>query len=261
MNVVLLAKHKRSAARALEAVVRRGCSVAAVVVPPAAGGEHQSQRVDLVAERHGLPLLSEGELYERLDELEGRVDLVLSVLFPRLIRRPLIDLPRVACLNFHPAPLPDWRGLGGYNLAILEGLSEWGASAHFVDESFDTGDLVRVRRFAMDPETETAWSLDLRSQEHLVELFGEVLDLALSGRPLPREPQGPGRYVSEADLERLRRVPEGADAAEVERRVRAFWHPPWPGATIERGGRVFTLVDQRRLEETAAAYLEAGQVP
>ena len=71
-------------------------------------------------------------------DLEG-TDLVLSFLFWRLIRPPLIDLGRIGCLNFHPAPLPDWRGLGGYNVAVLEGLTEWGVSAHFVDEELRHG--------------------------------------------------------------------------------------------------------------------------
>ncbi len=261
MNVVYLTKNKRSAARCLEEVVLAGCEVSAVVVGEPSALDHESQRVDLVAERHGLPLISEEELYARGPELDGRVDLVLSVLYPRRIRRPLIDLPRVGCLNFHPAPLPDWRGLGGYNLAILERLEEWGASAHFVDERFDTGDIVRVRRFSVDADTETAWSLDLRSQEHLFELFCEVLELAVSGEPLPREPQGPGRYVSGPDLDRLRVVPEGAGAEEIERRVRAFWHPPWPGATIVRDGRAFTLVGQQLLDEVARTLRDAGQVP
>lgn len=261
MNVVYLAKNKRSAARCLEEVVRRGCEVSAVVVGEPSPLDHESQRVDLVAERHGLARLTEEELYARARELSGQVDLVLSVLYPRLIHRPLIDLPRVACLNFHPAPLPDWRGLGGYNLAILERLEEWGASAHFVDERFDTGDIVRVKRFPFDHDTETAWSLDLLSQEHLFELFCEVLELALSGEPPPREPQGEGRYVSGPDLDRLRMVPDDASAEDVERRVRAFWHPPWPGATIVRGGREFTLVDQRLLDEAARTLRDAGQVP
>ena len=76
----------------------------------------------------------------------ANVDVVISFLFPKLIREPLCPLGRVGCLNFHPAPLPDYRGLGGYNIAILEGLRV-GVSCHFVDERFDTGDLVEVERF------------------------------------------------------------------------------------------------------------------
>ena len=147
MKAVYLAKSKRSAARGLEWLVGQGCEVVAVVASEPDRITRDEQRVDLVAHRHGLPLVSEDELYA---EPPADVDVVISFLYWRLIREPLISLGRSGCLNFHPAPLPDFRGLGGYNVAILEGLPEWGVSAHFVDERFDTGDLVEVERFAFD---------------------------------------------------------------------------------------------------------------
>ena len=115
---------------------------------------------------------------------------MISFLFWKLIREPLISLGRIGCLNFHPAPLPDFRGLGGYNVAVLEGLDEWGVSCHFVDEHFDTGALVEVERFAIDPAGETAFSLDLKSQERLLGLFRSVMSRVLAGEELPRRPQG-----------------------------------------------------------------------
>ena len=92
--------------------------------------------------------MSDADLYA---DPPADVDVVISFLFWKLIREPLISLGRVGCLNFHPAPLPDFRGVGGYNVAILEGLSSWGVSCHFVDERFDTGDVVEVERFPIDP--------------------------------------------------------------------------------------------------------------
>jgi len=73
-----------------------------------------------VAKRHGLRLETDEDLYEAADrgELEG-LDLVLSFLFSKRTHAPLIELPRLGCLNFHPAPLPDLRGVGSYNVAIL----------------------------------------------------------------------------------------------------------------------------------------------
>ena len=59
----------------------------------------------------------------------------------------------------------------------------------------------------------------------------------------------------------MRRTPPDADAEEIERRIRAFWYPPWPGATIERDGRTYTLVDESRLAEVARALRDAGEVP
>ena len=131
-----MAKAKRSAARALEWLVVEGAEVVAVVAGEPEELTRDDQRVDLVAERHGLPLVSDEELYASPPE---DVDVVVSFLFWKRIREPLLSLGRVGCLNFHPAPLPDMRGVGGYNVAVLEGMSEWGVSCHFVDADFDTG--------------------------------------------------------------------------------------------------------------------------
>lgn len=250
-----MAKCKRSAARALDWLAGEGCEVVAVVASEPDRFTREEQRVDLVAERHGLPLVTDDELYADPPE---DVDVVISFLFWKLIREPLVSLGRIGCLNFHPAPLPDLRGLGGYNIAILEGMSEWGVSCHFVDEDFDTGDLVEVERFPIDPDSETAFSLDLESQERLLGLFQRVMARALAGEELPRTPQGRGRYVDRAELEELRRVRPGDD---LDRKLRAFWYPPYPGAVVELDGRELTLVDEQLLAEVAEAYRDSGMVP
>ena len=264
MKAVFMGKCKRSAARSLDWLVARGCEVAAVVAAKPDRFTVEEQRLDLVAERHGLPLVEDTELYDAIADpagspldLEG-VDLVLSVLFWKRIREPLISLGRLGCLNFHPAPLPDVRGLGGYNMAVLEELEEWGVSCHFVDEQFDTGDLVRVDRFLIDPDTATAWSVDLDSQERLYELFTSVLSSALAGEELPRSPQGEGRYISGDEMDAMRRIGPGDD---VGRKLRAFWYPPWPGALLEVEGHDLTVVDERLLAELATVYRQAGRVP
>ena len=152
------------------------------------------------------------------------------------------------------------RGMGGFNVAILEGFAEWGVSAHFVDEDFDTGDLVRVDRFPIDPAA-TALSLDIESQARLLALFEDVVDLAVDGRELPREAQGTGRYVSRDEFEAMRRVPPDEDAATLERRIRAFWYPPYDGATVEVAGRVLSVVDRGLLAQVAEANRAAGILP
>lgn len=250
-----MGKCKRSAARALRWLADQGCDVVAVVASKPGAHTHETQRLDLVAHQLGIPLVSYDDLCARPPD---GVDVVISFLFWRLIREPLISLGQVGCLNFHPAPLPDFRGLGGYNVAVLEGLAEWGVSCHFVDERFDTGDLVEVERFAIDPAAETALSLDVSSQAHLLGLFQRVMGRLLAGEELARSPQGPGRYITRDDFEALRVVRPGD---EVERKLRAFWYPPHPGAEVELEGRRFTLVDEGLLQELARIYRDAGQLP
>ncbi len=256
MRAVFMGKNKRSAALALAHLVDTGWDVAAVVAQEPGELTHPQQRIDLVAERHGLRRMSEEELYAAAGEL-GEVDLLVSFLFWNRIREPLLSLPGLA-LNFHPAPLPDMRGVGGYNVAILEGRREWGASAHVIEKTFDTGDLVLVERFEIDPDAETAYSLDLRTQERLLVVFRKITDRLRAGEPPERTPQGEGRYVSREEFEELRRIRPGDD---LVRKLRAFWYPPHPGATVEIDGRELTLVDESLLVEAAAAYRDAGRVP
>jgi len=226
-----------------------------VVAPEPDEFTHEHQRLDLAARRLGVPLASEANVYAGPP---SDVDVVVSFLFWNLIREPLISLGRVGCLNFHPAPLPDFRGVGGYNVAVLEGLSSWGVSCHFVDERFDTGDLVEVERFAIDQEAETAFSLDLKSQAELLALFQRVFERILAGKKLPRLPQAEGRYVSRAEFDALRVVRPGDD---LGRKLRAFWYPPWPGAVVDVDGRRLTVVDEQLLGDVAAAYHDAGRLP
>ncbi len=262
-----MGKHKRSAVGALEHLVGRGWDVAAVVAPGEPGLAAPEQRLDVAASRHGIPLSSDDNLYAAIDGPADAgvdladVDLVLSFLFWKRIRAPLIELGSVGCLNFHPSPLPDIRGLGGYNVAILDGLAQWGVSAHFVDEDFDTGDIVRVDRFAIDPVGETALSLDIVSQQRLLAVFCDVVDQAASGEPLPRIPQGKGRYVTREEFEDLRRVHPGDPPGLTERRTRAFWYPPHDGATIEVEGQTLTLANRQLLGQVAAANRAAGIFP
>ena len=267
MKCIYMGKHKRSVVDGLAHLLTAGWDVAAVVAPPPDDLLAQEQRLDLAATRAGVPLVTDDDLYTALEHpTSGGIDLddvdvVLSFLFWKRIRGPLLGLGRLGCLNFHPAPLPEMRGIGGYNVAILEDWPQWGVSAHFVDEGFDTGDVVYVDRFAIDRERETALSLDVRSQRRLLEVFRRTVDRIAAGDPLPRSAQGEGRYVTRDEFESLRAVRPGDDPELTARRIRAFWYPPHDGATLEIGGRTVTLIDRDLLAELAIAYRDGGVQP
>jgi len=267
VKCIYMGKHKRSAVGGLEHLLATGWEVAAVVAPAEPGDAAEAQRLDVVAERAGLPLVSDDDLYAAIENPASAavdltaIDAVFSFLFWKRIRQPLIDLGTAGCLNFHPAPLPDMRGLGGYNVAILEDWPEWGVSAHFVDGEFDTGDIVRVDRFPIDRARETALSLDFRSQGKLLDLFRWTANELAAGHELPRTAQADGRYVTREEFEALRAVRLDDPPALTARRIRAFWYPPHDGATMDLNGETVTLVDGGLLGEIGEAYRDAGVQP
>ena len=255
---------------ALRHLVDRGLEIAAVVAPthPAEPIQREFARPLLrnTALELGLPLVSDEALYRALDagraqdnsnaEL-GSVDLVVSFLFWKKIRPALIALPAVGCFNFHPGPLPDFRGRRGYNFAILEGCEEYGATIHWVAEAFDTGDIVEVRRFPISPR-ETAFSLQRKTVAVLLQMFDDFVDRRLAGEPVPRVPQGPGKSATKRELVEASRIRPDDTPDVIARKVRAFWYPPRQGATIEIGGKHYTLVDDETLN-TLGRYLHGSR--
>jgi methionyl-tRNA formyltransferase len=200
--------------------------------------------------RAGVPVLSHAEASEAVGQGALSFDVGVSFVYDRILRPPLLTHPRLGILNFHPAPLPEYKGLGGYNLAILNGLGQWAVSVHYVDEGIDTGPIVAVRPFDIDSEHETALSLEHASMKRLLALYRSTFRRVLRAGQLPTRPNEGGRYVTRLELEGMKSVRFGDD---VDRKIRAFWFPPYTGATVELEGQRYTLVNDAVLQRLASS--------
>jgi methionyl-tRNA formyltransferase len=201
-----------------------------------------------IAKSANIPILSFDEALTLTENEYLTYDLGLSMLYWRKLRGGLLHTPKLGTINFHPAPLPDYKGVGGYNLAILENLTEWATTAHYVDEDIDTGDIIEVKRFDIDPQKETAKSLEAISQQILFEQFQSILDrVVCTDGTLATSSNVGGRYLSRVELEQMKEI--DFDVDDIERKIRAFWFPPYHGATITVEGKKYTLVNEDILDQ------------
>jgi methionyl-tRNA formyltransferase len=112
---------------------------------------------------------------------------VLSIYLNQLIKRDLINLPPQGTLNIHPALLPRHRGLFPYFWVITEGETETGTTIHWVDEKFDTGELLLQEKVTVEP-TDTITSLFYKCSAVGADMLVEAVNLVAAGNP-PRIPQ------------------------------------------------------------------------
>ena len=210
-----------------------------------------------------LPLFDYETACTAIDRGELTFDLGLSMLYWRKIKPPMLGHARRGIVNFHPAPLPEYKGVGGYNLAILEGLQSWAATAHYVDERIDTGGIIAQEPVAINAATDTVVTLERRTNKGLLRLFERVLgQICKTDRSLPVTPNIGGRYLSRDELEAMKRIDLARD--DVDRKIRAFWFPPYDGAYIEIGRQKYTLVDRSilsSLADPAASSLFTAPAP
>jgi methionyl-tRNA formyltransferase len=204
---------------------------------------------------HTIPLLQPRRIKapEAIEQMRGLApDLIVVAAYGQILPPPLLQLPRIACLNLHASLLPRWRGASPVQAAIAAGDAETGITVMYMDEGLDTGDILLQRKLQIEPN-ETGESLQRRLSHAAPGALLTSLQL-LSGGKAPRIPQDHALVSYAPKLHRAAGRIEWSEAAEViGRKIRAY--NPWPGsftAIATRSAKPMTLkifsaevVDQR----------------
>lgn len=240
-NKLLFMGRKIYGATALKWCVENGWDVVAAVTD-----NHKDTSPTAEAARSlGVRLLDYDGLMNAIQSNEIEFDLAVSYVYWRILKKPLIEKPKLGIINFHPAPLPDLRGTGGFNVAILENHQTFGVTAHYLDEGIDTGPIIEVDRFKINAKLETAKSLEEKSHWRMVELFKKTLTRVKKEKILESKSLDGGRYVTRQEMEEMKKINQNDD---IDTKIRAFWFPPYDGAYVELSGKRYTLLNRDILE-------------
>ncbi len=240
---------------ALEAVIASGHLVGVVTQPdrPAGRGNKLTPPpVKTTAVAAGIPVYQPASLRSKaaIEPLAAwQPDLIIVAAFGQILRVPVLDLPRLGCVNVHASLLPRWRGASPIQHAILAGDNETGITLMQMDVGLDTGDML-VKESVPIMAEDTAVSL----HDRLAALGGAMLTrylpdlLAQSLSPTPQDDSA-STYAPMIKKEDGR-LDWSHTAVLLDRRLRAM--TPWPGA--------FTFWDEALLKiHTAVVYPDLNQ--
>lgn len=73
----------------------------------------------------------------------GEIDVLASINYLYLLEENLIKLPKKLAFNIHGSLLPKYRGRTPHVWAIINNETEAGVTAHVIDDSCDTGDVLK----------------------------------------------------------------------------------------------------------------------
>ena len=154
-------------------------------------------------------------------------DLMVVVAYGLLLPKPVLDAPRLGCVNIHASALPRWRGAAPIQRAILAGDARSGVTIMRMEQGLDTGPMYLVEEVTLGSD-ETGGSLHDRlsvlGAEALMKALPGILDGSLAARP-----QDDSRSCYARKLDKSEAVIDWTrPAQEIERQVRAF--NPWPVA-------------------------------
>jgi methionyl-tRNA formyltransferase len=238
---------------ALNALAGAHYDVAAVYCqPPRPAGRGKAERRTAVhdrAETLGLEVrtprtLRDPQEQARLAALDA--DLAVVAAYGLILPKPILEAPRMGCVNIHASLLPRWRGAAPIQRAILAGDAITGVTIMQMDEGLDTGPMLHKREFKIDQRNAGEVT------EKLAEVGAEALLewLADPGRyPAEPQPEEGVSYAPKIDKKETR-IQWSQRAKEIERQVRAF--TPTPGAWFEANGERIKLLEATLIEGSGA---------
>jgi methionyl-tRNA formyltransferase len=117
------------------------------------GRKGTSTSLKVFASAHHIPLIDSRNINsEKTLALIGtwKPDLLVSVHFNQRIGKSCLSIPIIGTINVHGALLPRYRGLFPYFWAMMNGENEIGVTVHWVDDEFDTGDIIVQNKFKIE---------------------------------------------------------------------------------------------------------------
>jgi methionyl-tRNA formyltransferase len=151
------------------------------------------------------------------DGLDHAVRVLFSFIYTKKVPDSVLDCAGCA-LNFHPAPLPDLRGMRVIEYALLTQRPSYSVTCHHMTGDFDAGDVIAELDVPISRD-DTYGSLFAKAMQANVRLVRQVLDTVARGGvdTMERRPQvTEGVFASNASVQRLVESLEGrSDYAEL----------------------------------------------
>lgn len=207
--------------------------------PAGRGKQLSPSPVQRAAEELGVPVFTPASLKDAAAQTQFAAhdaEIAVVAAYGLILPQPVLDAPRLGCLNIHASLLPRWRGAAPVHRAILAGDAETGVTIMRMEAGLDTGPM--LLRAATPIARKTTGELT----EELGALgAGLIVDVLadLAGHPEAPQPEAGVTYASKIDKTEAR-LDFTRSAEEVERQIRAF--APAPGAFFELDGERFRVL-------------------
>ena len=175
---------------------------------------------------------------------------MVVVAYGMLLPKPILDTPRLGCINVHGSLLPRWRGAAPVERAMLAGDAETGVTIMQMDEGLDTGDML-LKVATPISHNDTAASLFERLGSLGATALVETLNGINAGHLTP-EPQDNQLATYAHKLSKEEGVIDWTQTADaIDLKVRTL--SPRVAVTFQLGDETIKLLECEQLDQQGAA--------
>ena len=199
------------------------------------------------------------KLLQQVRDLSPDIAFVCS--FNYLLPKELYEIPKLGTINFHPSLLPDYRGANPYFHVLMNEEKETGITMHYIDETFDTGDIITQVKVPIE-ERDTMGSLFNRLNIETAKLCVTTVSYLEAGNTLNRTPQvktdnyiaAPKIYAGTDDV----KINWNNSIKDIDKFIRAL--NPFFGAVSHFNGQELKFWDVEMIYNDEVSALPCGTV-
>ncbi len=180
-------------------------------------------------------------------------DMIVVMAFGQILRRNVLELPRLGCLNAHASLLPRWRGASPIQASILNGDKTSGVTIMQMDPGIDTGPMLASREIGI-ADDDTTVTLSEKMAALAAELLIETIPGYAEGTVVPVPQPEEGACYTGMISKQDGIMDFSQPAASLERKIRAY--NPWPCASFEIDGGMVKVYKAHIAENTE--HLQPG---
>lgn len=229
------------AARHLDALLSSEHEIVGVFTQPdrpaGRGKKLMPSPVKVLAQANDLPVFQPASLRPQNNQqlvATLKADVMVVVAYGLLLPKPVLDMPRLGCINVHGSLLPRWRGAAPIQRSLWAGDAETGITIMQMDVGLDTGDMLYKLSCPITAE-DTSGSLYDKLAGLGPQGLLETLTQLANGNTQPEvQDEALVTYAEKLSKEEAR-IDWSLSAAQLERCIRAF--NPWPMSWLEIDGQ------------------------
>lgn len=186
------------------------------------------------------------------------VDVVFCLGWSSLIKKEVLDIPRLGVIGYHPAELPKNRGRHPIIWALVLGLTQTASTFFLMDEGADTGDIISQEKVTINFEDNAHTLYQKLTNIALVQIDG-IVDACNKGLPHRiSQAEHDGNYWRKRS-KKDGRIDWRMKSEDIYNLVRAL-HKPYPGAHFEYKNEEITVWKCTILDKAVSSNIEPGKV-
>ncbi|WP_213717029.1 methionyl-tRNA formyltransferase [Cedecea lapagei] len=228
------------AARHLDALLSSQHQVVGVFTQPdrpaGRGKKLMPGPVKVLAEEKGIPVFQPATLRKAENQqliADLNADVMVVVAYGLILPQPVLDMPRLGCVNVHGSLLPRWRGAAPIQRSLWAGDAETGVTIMQMDIGLDTGDMLYKLSCPIEAEDTSGTLYDKLAGLGPKGLL-DTLEQLTNGTATPEvQDESLVTYAEKLSKEEAR-INWNLSAVQLERCIRAF--NPWPMSWLEIDG-------------------------